>query len=438
MLRKPAVTLFILLVFSFTGQAQTIFTSVEDAWKYAETHNTTIRVAQYEAERSALAKKQSYSALLPQVSATGSFTDNLSLQTTLLPAQIFGGHAGVYVPVQFGQKYLYNGAINGQLDLLNLQSWYNVSVAKATEELSKATLANTRRNTYAQIASNFYSYLLMKEAARLAVQTALISDSVFISMSNKFKEGTVNEIAVNTAKLNLERSQQTNITAQYQMATAVNNIKALLEIPLTDSLIIDASLKGNIENAPSVPFTEDPSIKMAEYQIKINRGLYQFAKSAFLPTLSFAYNASTLNNSNNFEPVAGGPWYNASYYMLKATLPIFSSGNRLWQVKRNKIAWQESKLQYESAIKQQAINDDNTRLGYAKAAAVLEKAADIMNLSYDNYVHSTYRYEAGLTSIDDRLKAFSDYIDYQNQYLNNLSALLVQLYQVKLRQHSFQ
>ena len=93
--------------------------------------------------------------------------------------------------------------------------------------------------------------------------------------------------------------------------------------------------------------------------------------------------------------------------------------------------------QYENTQKQSAINDENIRLNYQKATAVLSKAEDVMKLSFDNYKHISYRYEAGLSPIDDRLNAFKDYIDYQNQYLNSLSDMLVQLYQVKIRQQSF-
>ena len=93
--------------------------------------------------------------------------------------------------------------------------------------------------------------------------------------------------------------------------------------------------------------------------------------------------------------------------------------------------------QYDNVRKQSEINDENIRLNYQKAAAVLDKAKDVMNLSFDNYQHIANRYEAGIAPIDDRLNAFRDYLDYQNQYLNSLSDMLVQLYQVKIRQQSF-
>ena len=84
-----------------------------------------------------------------------------------------------------------------------------------------------------------------------------------------------------------------------------------------------------------------------------------------------------------------------------------------------------------------AINDENIRLSYQKAAASFTKAQDIMRLSFDNYQHVSDRYKNGIGAIDDLLSAFRDYLDYQNQYLNSLSDMLVQLYQVKIRQQSF-
>ncbi len=122
------------------------------------------------------------------------------------------------------------------MNILNLQNWYNARMAKQTEEMNKDSLASTRKNVYQQLATQYYSYLLMQEAARLADETARIADSVYQSTNNKFKEGTLNEANVDISKLNLERAEQTQITARYQMLTAKNNMKALLGFSVNDSL----------------------------------------------------------------------------------------------------------------------------------------------------------------------------------------------------------
>ena len=441
MFRKIISTVIILLAGISSLDAQVVFSSLEDAWKYADTHNITILTAKYETEKALYAKRQAISTLLPQANATGSYTDNIALQTTLIPTEVLGGPPGSYKVLQFGQQFVYAGGISAQMNVLNLQGIYNARIAQQTEELDKASLANNRKGVYQQVATQYYSYLLMQEAYDLAVQSANTADSVFQSVGAKFKEGTVNEANVDVAKLNYERAQQNQISARYQMLTALNNMRSLLGFGVKDSLVIHASLKENLDAAGTATFEEDPAIRLAMYQERISLSQYRSANSAFAPTINVLYNYATNRFDRTFEPFSGATgiagWFPSQYWSLQASLPLFSSGGRLFQSKKNKIAWDESKEQYESTVKQSAINDENIRLNYMKAAAVLNKAKDVMNLSFDNYRHISYRYEGGIESIETRLNAFKDYIDYQNQYLNSLSDMLVQLYQIKIRQQSF-
>ena len=435
---KTITTLLVLLGLSLVSAGQVSFSSLEDVWKYADNHNVQIRIAEYELDKVLYAKKQSYMTFLPSVSATGSFTDNTSLQTTLIPAIIFGGPAGTYQAVQFGQKYIYAGGLSAQMDILNLQTWFNVRIAKETEELNKASLANQKKTTYQQIATQYYSYLLGKEAARLAATSAAVADSIYQSVNNKYAEGTVSLANVDVAKLNSERVQQTSITAQYQAQLAKNTLKSLLNLSVTDSLEINASLQSNMNKAPTGSFAEDPAIKLSSFQSKVNLSQYKAANVNFLPTLSVLYSNTEQQNDNKFEPFQGGPaWYPARFWSLRATWNIFNDGTRWLQSEKNKINYRESLLQLENAQKQSAINDENLRLSYQRSVALLAKTENVLKLSLDNYHHISNRYETGMGTIEDRLAAFKDYIDYQNQYLNSLSEMLVQLYQVKIRQQSF-
>ena len=438
MLRRYTL-LLLLLATGIAAQAQTVFSSLEDLWKYADDHNINIKAAKYEVDKTVYTKKQSYLAFLPQASASASFTDNTSLQTTLIPATIFGGPEGQYQPVQFGQKYIYAGGFTAQMDLVNLQTWFNVRIAKETEALNEASLSNTKKITYSQIAGQYYSYLLNKEAARVAELSASVADSVYQSVNNKFNEGTLSKQNVDVAQLNKERAEQTQITAGYQMRTSLNTLKVMLDLSVKDSIIVEGALQSNLSIEKNTPFAEDPSVRLAGYQAQLNLASYRAANANYLPTLSLIYNNTTQQNDNKYEPFeSGGPkWYPANYWSLRASWTIFNGGLRRAQAGRNKLSYYEARSQYESSQKQSAINDENIRLSYQKAAASFTKAQDIMRLSFDNYQHVSDRYKNGIGAIDDRLSAFRDYLDYQNQYLNSLSDMLVQLYQVKIRQQSF-
>ena len=440
-MKKSFALIILLLSLCRMANAQVVFTSLEDVWKYADAHNITIRTIKYEVTKSRYTAKQSYSVMLPQVNATGGYIDNIALQTTLIPGQFFGAPPGTYKPLQFGEQFNYSGGINAQMNILNLQNWYNTRMAKQTQEMNKDSLASTRKNVYQQLATQYYSYLLMQEAATLADETARIADSIYQSTNNKFREGTLNQANVDVSEINLERAQQNQLTAQYQMLTAKNNIKALLGLSVNDSLRIDASLDGNLNAEPNGAFAEDPSLKVAFMKTQLSLTQYRTSNSAFVPTINVLYNYATQRYNSTFQPFDGASgvagWFPSQYWSLQASFPLFTSGYRIFQSKHDKINYEESKELYAYAQKQSAINDENLRLNYQKAKAVLGKTKNVMKLSFDNYQHISDRYETGIAPLDDKLNAFKDYIDYQNQYLNSLSDMLVQLYQVKIRQQTF-
>lgn len=429
-----------LMVLAATTTAQTRFNNLEEVWLYADMHNVLINNSEIESKKAIAGRKQAYMDLLPDVNANGTFTNNTSLQTTLVPAVIFGGPEGVYSPVQFGQKYIYNVGFTAQLDLVNIQSWHNIRIAKETEEINKVTVANTKKNTYQQIAAQYYAYLLNAEALKLAQRSADVADSIYISVNNKFDEGTVSQPNKDIALLNSERAQQTAITAYYQLRTSRNQLKSLLGMSIADSLEITQTLGSFPKNGlDDKMLAEDPTIKLAYHQSVLNHNKYKAANAGIYPTLSMTYSNNTQQNDNEFRPLqSGGPqWFPARFWSLRASWNIFNGGNRWLLSQKNKLTYEQSVAEYEQAKRQSAINDENLKLGYNKAKQLLTKAENIMNLSYDNYSHISLRHEEGLASLEDKLRAFSEYISYQNQYLNNLSEMLVQLYNIKIRQQTF-
>jgi outer membrane protein len=432
--------LMILLLAQTASSGQIVLQSLDDAWHYADLHNITIANANFGLDKSIAVRKQSYMAFLPSAGANASFTDYPSLPVTLVPAFIFDQKAqpGDVRSVQFGQKYIYTGGVTAQLDVVNAQTWYNVRTARETELLNRASVANAKKLAYQQVASQYYDCLLSVVAEQIASRSMGIADSVVMSTNNKFDAGTVNMGNVDQAKLNAEKSRQTYILAQYQLRISRNTLKALLNMSSTDSLLIQDSLPEHSLPEGIGTFAEDPAISVADYQSRVDRAALRTSKAAIFPTLSFYYSNTLQNNNNLFEPIRGGTTFQASYYALRANWNIFTGGARWLQVQRSKINYLQSLAQLDNTRKQSAINDDNIVLNYHKSLELLRNAKNVMDLSFDNYQHISQRYNEGLSPIEDRLNAFDDYIRYQNQYLNSLSDLLVQLYQVRIRQQSFQ
>jgi outer membrane protein len=431
--------LTVFIVMSLGSQGQVVFRSIADVWNYADTHNISIKLARADYKKSVIGTQQSYGSLLPQISASAAVTDNTLLATTLVPATLKGGKDGTYLPLQFGTKYVNNAALTGQMDIVNLQTWMGIKIAKASQQLSLDSVASMRTNVYKQLASQYCSVILMKEAAALSAQSAAIADSLLVSVENKFREGLSNGAATDLAKINAERAKQTKITSEFQAEIAVNNIKKLLDMSVQDAIVIADSLDAYHDAVADGQFAEDDSIKVAAQQYNLSELQYRNANLAFLPTLSLSYNNSTQQNTADLAYFSSGQqaWYPASFWNLKLSWLLFNGGSRYFQSSKAAINREEKKMVYENLQKQVAINDANLRLSYNKAAVLLCSSKEVMRLSMSNYMHVSNRFQTGVATIEDRLNAFSDYINYQNQYLNNLSDFLIQTYLVKIRQQSF-
>lgn len=429
-----------LTMFCYTAQAQQTFTSLEELWDYTQIHNLSLQLAGSAAQRSHISHQQAYSNVLPQISLNSSFTSNEILQTTLLPKILQDKNAqpGEVIPVQFGQKYIYNAGITGQIDILNLSNWLQIKTSNLSSAISKDSLANNKKIVYQQLATQYYNYLLMQKATLLATKSEQIADSIYQSVSYKFTIGTANKAQTDVAKINLNKANLSVINAHYQLSVALNNIKNLLNIELSQTITIDASLSELEENSHGLTFALDPAIAIARKQEQLSFLQYKSNIYSYLPILSVQYSTSKQQNNNELQPLSNTPtWFPAQFWTLKASWLLFNSGGRYFNLQKSKITMQERKWQVQAAENQSILADENLKLALYKAQATLDKGKENMGLSFDNYTHISNKYEEGLASLDDRLSAFNDYLTFQNQYLSNLADLLVQQYLIKVRYQNF-
>ena len=101
-----AVLLLFLLsgrIISAQGSDSELKLSLKEAHYYAIQNNKMVLTAKKDVEAARIAVWETISNTLPQVSASGSFTDNLKLMTTLIPGDFFGC-TRCKVPVTFGSS----------------------------------------------------------------------------------------------------------------------------------------------------------------------------------------------------------------------------------------------------------------------------------------------------------------------------------------------
>lgn len=410
--------------------AQLSFSSVQDIWKYADTHNIQITTSIAGNKEAALNVKQAKGSLLPTISAAGNYTDNIKLQSTLIPAHLFDQTApdGTFYEATFGKRYNYNAAANVQLDLINTQNWFAIKTAKLDKEIAALNIQKTRRDLYEQMANTYYSYLLADEAEKLFFSNSTTMDTIFASVQRKYNDGFVSEVTMNNAAINKEKSAKSLLTATQNKLLQLNNLQQLLNT--SDSILIrEQALSPYIPQ----PFAADPDVSIAFEELKKSKAQWQSSKAAYAPSLSAVYQYNRMITTDQFMQFSNSNDLPSQYWGLRLSVPIFSGNSRHYNVQKAKIDLELKQQQYKSAGLQSQLTNQNILISYNSAFKDLEKAKGILAMYSSNDIHATQLLDEGSISIDDRLKYYSDMIANQQEYLQSMSDYFIQSYRLQIR-----
>ncbi|SFW79276.1 TolC family protein [Chitinophaga sancti] len=410
--------------------AQLRFSSVQDLWKYADGHNIQLTASIASDKEAALSLKAAKGALLPTISANGNYTDNIRIQSTLIPAHLFDQTVpdGTFYEATFGKRYNYNTAANVQLNLINTQNWFAIKTAKLDKEIAALNIQKTRRDLYEQLANNYYSYLLADEAEKLFQSNAATMDTVFASVQRKYNDGFVSEVTINNAAINKEKATKSLVTATQNKLLQLNNLQQLLNTGDR----IEISEQPVTPYIPQ-PFAPDPDVSLAFGEFLKSKVQWQSSKAAYAPTLSAVYQYSRTITTDHFMQFSNSNDLPSQYWGLRLSVPIFSGNNRHYTVQKTKIDMDLKQQQYQAAGLQSQLTNQNILLSYNTAFKNMEKAKEILAMYKSNDSHATQLLEEGSISIDDRLRYYSDMITNQQEYLQSMSDYFIQSYRLQIR-----
>ena len=423
-----------ILLLASLSEAQKSFSSLQEVWSYADTHNIQIQTATANKAIAGINIKQAKGALLPTATAVAAFTDNITIQSTLVPANLFNpaAPANSYTEATFGRRYIYNGNINVQFEILNTQDWFNVAAAKLNDELASLNIAKAKKDLYEQLANIYFTCALLSEAEKLSGENLNTAISILTIAKAKFTDGLVSEVTLNTALINKEKAERSMAAATENKRLQLNNLMQLLNT--TDNIQLAENIADKTISPTTEQFTQDPDVQLSYVQMQASKNQWQLSRAAFTPTLSGVYQYNTQIAGDAFMKFDNSNSTPQQYWGLRLSVPIFTGNTRRYQVQKSKIEYDTRQKQYESAKNQSSLTDQNMLINYNSSLFAFEKGRNILALYQKNDAHAERMMKEGIISLDDRLRFYSDLITSQNEYLQSMSDHLINEYRLKIRQ----
>ncbi len=418
---------FFLILFTyctFVANAQTP-TTLGQSIDYTLKNHPSLKVFDNHVAIAQQKSNQSISDYLPQVSGTATWTDNLKLQTTILPAGIFSDKP---TAVQFGTKYTSNMGLDFNQTLFDQTKIAGIKANKPYSEMTQLQRDQNRETLVFNTASAYFQVLIYREQLKILTSNQEKYQEMLKVLEFQLSKGTVLEKDVDRIKVNLNSTNYQIEDATTKEQLSINTLKNAMGMPLDQPLLVADSANfelhamgitnsdfevGNLVEAR----INEKSVELQEINLKSTQ-------AAYLPSISAVgkYGAQSLNN--NFGDAFTG-WKPYSYIGLSINVPVFSGFKRKSMV-------EEEKLNLKNDIANFNINNENLKLNYENTKTSLGTSYSSFKSNRDNMALAekllgvtNYQYQQGAASLTDYLNDDTAFKEAQSNYINSLYNVMI-------------
>ena len=329
--------------------AQKMEVSLQQAQDYALTNNASIRVGQLELQSAKHMLWQSISAGLPQVMASGGYTDNLAL-----PAQFFDiNQDGVIDKLQFGTKYNSIGSLGVQQLVFDGSYVVGLLATQVVQKAAENAYEKTTLEVREAVAQAYHLAIVternekvVQENLRLTKQ--LHSDAQAMKDAGFIESSDVDQLAIVVGNLENSAAFLANQRSViHALLTLQMGLSQATELVLTDGL--EQLLLFTEEGSAllSAPFDVKNHLDYRNMTVQRQGAILtmQNEKMSFLPRVQFQYGLNqnfVSENANVWNPdFASARNVVFSSWGMNASVPLFTSGRRISRVKQAQIKLRE-------------------------------------------------------------------------------------------------
>jgi outer membrane protein TolC len=423
---KKFFTLIQFLLFPILfSSAQIVFNNLEEYTKYAVTHNINIKEAQLNQKLEKQNTNSAIAPLLPTAKASATLSDNLIINTQLIPAEIFGGPEGTFREVRFGTKYALTPNADISVNLINAANYQNLMIAKKNQTLADWQAKLTTEQIKINLTQAYYLYLLLKKNGDFAISNKANADSLYALVDIRYKNQFVDEVDLNRAK-----SLQINANSQLResliaISKAMGDLKLLAGIPMKMEVQITEDLsaanQAELSDINSVSQSR-PAVQFKKVQLELSEMAIKREKLKFVPELTaFAnYGYQGFNNDFTFFS-ANQSWFGSSAIGIKLDVPIFNGGIRFYNLEKSKLNYQKAKLESKNALEQQIKEDNELMLDQIKMFDELRSKSLLLQLAERNYNLAMIKYKNQAINYDNLINIQNELTNAQQQQLKSQS-----------------
>ena len=326
--------------------AQVLMLTLEDALRIALEENPTVQIADQTVEAKKYAKRGTYAALWPEISASATYQRYIKKQRLHFSGQT----------IEVGTANNYSAGIQAALPVVNAQLWKSLKLSAMDVELAVEQARGSRVDMVEQVSKAFYQVLLAKDSYNVYKRVYDNAVENHKIVEKRYSVGQVSEYDFITSQVSVANAEPNVFNAQNSIVVALWQLKALLGLDLDKDIDcagsladFEALMKAHIDM--NLNLDNNTTMRQLDIQERMLEKSVEMVKSTNLPTLALSINYNITSMSENFK-FSEYQWNPYSVAILSLNVPIFSGGKRRAELAQAKINLQNIQLQRENAERQ--------------------------------------------------------------------------------------
>lgn len=414
------ITLMFVCVSGAFSQENKQTLNLHDCIEYGLANNPTSTIFKNEVE---LAKYTNWSAIgnyLPSINGNYSHDFNAKLQTSIVPAGIFGPDE---IRMQIGQKHINSALIQVEQKIYDQTALIGFKAMRFNDSLARLKLLKNNEDLIYNTANAYYNVLIIVEQEKLLNENEKQYADLLEIMKLQYDKGTIRKMDYDRTRVayNNIKSQLNVLKANKEMA--VNRLKTAIgmpieqEIKLNEELPLDNSVVTPVESRFDV--TERLDYKIQEQNIILTEIQTKIARYSGLPTLSAYARYGANAYGTEFGPSFKN-WFDYSAVGFKVNVPIFNGLKVHTSYKTNQVQLMNLKESARLNIENYKLESQNASTQLYSSYNNLTSNKENMVLAKDVYDASNVSYKAGQSSLTDLLNSDYSYKEAQSNYIYSL------------------
>ncbi len=397
----------------------TVF-NLKSSIEYSLKNNPSSTIYNNQAEIAKFRNKEGLSGYLPQINANGTIDYNAKLQTSIIPAGIFGPEE---TRIQIGNKHVNGVMVQLDQKIYDQQSLTAIKGFDMNVELAQLQILKNNEDLVYNTANAYYQVLILNEQEKLLQENEKQYTELLRILKLQYEKGVIKKMDYDRTRVGLNNITSQITLVQTNKKLALNRLKIAIGMPIEDKLDIEQNL--NFEAQVTMPeqvsydvskrldyLIQDQNILLQEIQMKS-------LKAAHIPTVSAYARYGANSFGTEFGPSFNN-WFDYSAIGVKINVPIFNGFRTYSQFKQSELTLLNLKETAKINIQNYKLETENANTQLLSSYTSLNTNKENLQLAKEVYDASSLEYKEGQASLTDFLNSDYSYKEAQSNYINSL------------------